>query len=251
MDAIRGGFSNNDYAATGDFLSGRSRARLSADVLRDMESLVEHIEECNDGARIVERGAPLDRCRILISGFIFRTVEDDGKRFIISVDVPGDFVDLHGLTLGSLDYNVVAAGKVKLGSIRHDALQQAIDRNADIARAVWHATLLDAAIHRKWIQVLEQLDAPRRIAHLYAELHTRLGMIGRDVSRTLRTPFTQFDMADMCGVSAIHANRAVGKLRDMKLGEIRRGDMYTADWAALKEFARFDAAYLYAENTIR
>ena len=107
-------------------------------------------------------------------------------------------------------------------------------RNHDrpgVARAMWFATLLDAAIHRKWIQMLEQLDAPRRIAHLYAELHTRLELVGRNVTRALRTPFTQFDMADMCGVSAIHANRAVGKLRELGIAEIRRGDLYTADWA--------------------
>ena len=58
---------------------------------------------------------------------------------------------------------------------------------------------LDAAIHRKWIRSLEQLNAPRRIAHLYSELHTRLDLIGRSVMRALRASFTQFDMADMCG----------------------------------------------------
>ena len=31
------------------------------------------------------------------------------------------------------------------------------------------------------VQTLEQLDAPRRIAHLYAELHERLDLIGRKV----------------------------------------------------------------------
>ena len=110
---------------------------------------------------------------------------------------------------------------------------------------------LDAAIHRKWIQTLEQLDAPRRIAHLYSELHTRLDLIGRSVTRVLRTPFTQLDMADMCGVSAIHANRAVGKLRELGIAEIRRGDLYTNDWSALKDYAQFDPDYLYGNGPLK
>ncbi|WP_245755878.1 Crp/Fnr family transcriptional regulator [Qipengyuania nanhaisediminis] len=106
-------------------------------------------------------------------------------------------------------------------------------------------------VHRKWIQILEQLDAPKRIAHLYAELHKRLELIGRNVPRALRTPFTQLDLADMCGVSAIHANRAVGKLRDLGVAEIRRGDLYTDDWDRLKRYARFNADYLYGDGALK
>ena len=248
MDAIRGGIPRTNFAATGDFLSGRLRSRLSADDLQAIEDLVEKIDDFEPGARLVSRNDKAGQCRILNSGFAFRTIEDDGERFITGLFVPGDFVDLHCLSLGSLDHNVDAAGPVKVGVIEQGALREAIAERPGVAQAMWHATLLDAAIHRKGIQVLEQLDAPRRIAHVYSELQTRLDMIGRDVSRTLRTPFTQFDLADMCGVSAIHANRAVGKLRDLGLGEIRRGDFYTSDWQAVKDFARFDPAYLYGET---
>ena len=62
---------------------------------------------------------------------------------------------------------------------------------------------------------------------------------------------TQIDLADMCGVSAIHANRAVGKLRELGLGEIRRGDLYTSDWDALREYAQFEPDYLYGDGPLR
>ncbi|HBM04708.1 MAG TPA: Crp/Fnr family transcriptional regulator, partial [Erythrobacter sp.] len=153
--------------------------------------------------------------------------------------------------LKRLDHNIDAAGRVTVGSVSHDTLRRVMRDRPGVARAMWFATLLDAAIHRKWIQMLEQLDAPRRIAHLYAELHTRLELVGRNVTRALRTPFTQFDMADMCGVSAIHANRAVGKLRELGIAEIRRGDLYTADWAALKRYAQFDPDYLYGDGPLK
>ena len=236
---------------TGDFLAGRLRQNLSVDDLAYIEDLVETDENHPDGTRLLERGAKTDRSTILIEGFIFRTIESAGKRFITAVHVPGDFVDLHGFALKRLDHNIDTVGPVTVGCVSHDTLRRVMTERPGIARAMWFATLLDAAIHRKWIQTLEQLEAPRRIAHLYAELHTRLELIGRSTPRALRTPFTQFDMADMCGVSAIHANRAVGKLKELGLAEIRRGDLYTSNWKALKEYAQFDPEYLYGDGPLR
>ena len=240
-----------EFPRTGDFLKGRLRDNLSLDDLRYIEDLVETVEQHGDGARILERGAPTERSTILIDGYIFRSIDSEDGRFIVGLHVPGDFVDLHGFALKRLDHNVVTAGPVRVGCVSHDSLRTVMRDRPGVARAMWFATLLDAAIHRKWIQVLEQLDAPQRIAHLYAELQARLALIGRPVTRALRTPFTQFDMADMCGVSAIHANRAVGKLRELGIGEIRRGDLYTDDWDRLKAYARFDPDYLYGEGPLK
>lgn len=251
MDAIQGELGASEFPLTGDFLAGRLRKNLSFDDLKYIEGLVEAVEEYDDGVRLLERGKTTDRSMILIEGYIFRTIESGDKRFITGVHVPGDFVDLHGFVLKRLDHNIDTAGKVTISSVSHQTLRKVMEERPAVARAMWFATLLDAAIHRKWIQTLEQLDAPRRIAHLYSELHTRFGLIGRNIPRALRTPFTQFDMADMCGVSAIHANRAVGKLRELGVAEIRRGDLYTNDWDALKRFAQFDPDYLYGEGSLK
>ena len=251
MDARTGDIELGRCPLTRDFLAGRLRRNLSFDDLNYIEELVESVEEHEDGTRLLERGVRTDRSTILIEGYIFRTIETEDKRFITGVHVPGDFVDLHGFALKRLDHNIDAAGRVRVGCVSHDTLRRVMRDRPGVARAMWFATLLDAAIHRKWIQTLEQLDAPRRIAHLYSELHTRLDLIGRNVTRALRTPFTQFDMADMCGVSAIHANRAVGKLRELGIAEIRRGDLYTSDWGALKEYAQFDPDYLYGDGPLK
>ena len=251
MNATLGTDGASKFPLTGNFLAGRLRQNLSADDLRYIEDLVESVEEHDDGTRLLERGVKTDRSTILIEGYIFRTVESADKRYITGVHVPGDFVDLHGFALKRLDHNIDAAGKVTVGCVSHETLRLVMRDRPGVARAMWFATLLDAAIHRKWIQTLEQLDAPRRIAHLYAELHTRLDLVGRRMTRALRTPFTQFDMADMCGVSAIHANRAVGKLRELGIAEIRRGDLYTGDWETLKKYAQFDPDYLYGDGPLK
>lgn len=250
MDALSTTTKDTRYPLTGDFLAGRARQQFKADDLAYIEGLIEKVDELADGALLIERAQITHNSTILIEGFMFRTIVRDNKRYIVGVHVPGDFVDLHGFALKRLDHNLVAAGPIKVGYVSHESLRTVMQDRPNIARAMWFATLLDAAIHRKWIQILEQLDAPRRIAHLYAELHERLSLINRHVMRVMRTPFTQLDLADMCGVSAIHANRAVAKLRELGVAEIRRGDLYTDDWDNLKRFAGFTPDYLYGEGPL-
>ena len=240
-----------EFPNTGDFLAGRLRDKLGQDDLEYIESLVTDRHEAGTGDVLLSRGAIADASTILISGYIFRTIVSGDRRFIVGVHVPGDFVDLHGFALKRLDHDVVAAGPITFGVAPHARLREALEERPRVARALWFATLLDAAIHRKWIQMLEQLDAPRRIAHIYCELQCRFELVGQANARSLRAPFTQMDLADMCGVSAIHANRAVGKLRELGLAEIRRGDLYTSDWDALRNYAQFEPDYLYGDGPLR
>lgn len=220
---------------------------MAEDDLSYLESIMGEPRLLADGQTLISRGERAVKSTILIDGFLFRAIRRDGKRFIVGVHIPGDFVDLHGFVLKRLDHDIVAVGPARIAQVDHDKLDEVTHARPQLAKALWFATLLDAAIHRQWIRNLEALDAPQRIAHLYAELHHRFALIGRNGSRALRTPFTQSDLADMCGVSAIHANRAVGRLRELGLGEIRRGDLYTPDWKALEVYASFDPTYLYGD----
>lgn len=238
-----------DTELTGEFLAGRLRSHLSQDDLAIIDGLVIGAQEYSDGECIVARGIPINECHLLLEGFVFRTIKVDNRRRIVGVNVPGDFIDLHGFALNPLDHDLISAGTAKVGLVPHDRLRKVIADRPNICSVLWSATLLDAAIQRRWIQILGQLDTLRRIAHIYAELHERLELIGRRTPRVLRTPFTQIDLGDMCGVSAVHTNRAVGKLRDSGLCEIRRGDLYTDDWDELKRFAGFDPSYLYGSRT--
>lgn len=233
------------FPLTGAFLAGRLRHELDHADLACLEAMLCETADLKDREVLSQRGELLDRAAMLLDGFMFRTIEKDDERFIVGICVPGDFVNLHGVALKRLDHNVVAAGKARVAFVEHEELEKALAERPGLARAMWFSSLLDAAIHRKWIQMLGQHDAPRRIAHIFCELHTRLGLVEQVSERAVRTPFTQFDLADMCGVSAVHANRAVSKLREVELADIRRGTFYPMDWEGLTNYAQFDPQYLY------
>lgn len=215
------------------------------------------IEEiCHDevdvtpGTVVLKAGDVYDRSMVLVEGFMLRTVEDAGKDHIVGLQVPGDFVDLHSFALKRLDHDVVAVGPCRLAFARHADLDRVVQENAHLARVLWFATLLDAAIHREWIVKTKQLRADACAAHLLAEVWARLELVDLARPNGFVSPLTQGHLADICGTTPVHMNRALRSLREAGICEFRRGRLFCEDRAALEEFGRFDPAYLYAGDTL-
>ena len=240
-----------NYPMTVRFLRGRLRHAMTAEEKDIVESLIEDTERFRTPTMLLARGPLAERSTLLIEGFILRTIADEGRRFVVGMHVPGDFADLHAFALKRLDHNVVTLGDTLVGYVSHKRLEEVVARYPHLTRVLWFSTLLDAAIHRQWILKLEELPAPRRVAHVFAELWHRLDLVGLGRRDGLRTPLIQADLADMCGTTAIHMNRALGHLRREGIGEFRRGTLYVRDRARLEEFAGFNPDYLYGEGGLR
>ncbi|OBX19521.1 transcriptional regulator [Erythrobacter sp. QSSC1-22B] len=235
------------YPKTGRFLAGRARSQLSEAERSRMEALVAETEVLEHGHRVIARGQTSKHSTMLIEGFMLRTLESENRRHAVSFHVPGDFVDLHCFALQRLDHNIDCVGVAKVGYVPHDAIVQVMRDDPELARLFWFSTLLDAAMHRRWIMKLEQLTAPCRIAHIFAEIWERLEMVGLARTDGFDTPLTQIDLADMCGATAIHVNRAIAELRKTGIADFRRGRVMVSDRERLKEYGDFNPGYLYAD----
>lgn len=238
------------YPLTGRFLAGRLRHAMSEDEKALVESLIESTERFAVPTRLIARGEVANSSTLVIEGYAMRTIIEEGRRFIVGLQVPGDFADLHGFALKKLDHDIVTVGDTLVGYVPHERLVEVLNENPHLSRLLWSASLLDAALHRQWILKLEQLTAPRRVAHIFAELWHRLDLVGLGRRDGLRTPLTQVDLADMCGTTAIHMNRALSVLKREGIAEFRRGTVYISDRARLEEFAGFHADYLYGEGSL-
>ena len=240
-----------DFPLTGRFLLGRLRHAMTGEEKALLEALIEDTERVRAGTTLLERGQLAERSTLLIEGYLLRTIVEEGRRFVVGMHVPGDFADLHGFALKRLDHTVVTLGDSLVGYVSHARLEQVVERHPHLTRLMWFATLLDAAIHRQWILKMEQLPAPRRVAHVFAELWHRLDLVGLGRRDGLRTPLIQADLADMCGTTAIHMNRALSLMRKEGIAEFRRGALYVRDRARLEEFAGFNPDYLYGQGELR
>ena len=238
----------NQYPNTGRFLAGRLRHDMSDTEKGELEDLVSRTCTMNHGQRLVARGEECDRSTILIDGFMLRTLESEGRRYAVSFHVPGDFVDLHCFALRRLDHNIDCIGEVKIGQVPHSELAEVMLSRPHLARLLWFSTLLDAAMHREWIMKLEQLTTPRRIGHIFAEIWHRLRMVGLGHQDGFETPLTQADLAEMCGATPIHTNRALADLRRRGLADFQRGRVRIPDGNKLEDYSGFTPDYLYGDG---
>ena len=239
------------YPLTGRFLMGRLRHAMSDAEKRTIEDLIESVQSYAEPTQIISRGELCDRSTMLIEGFMLRVIRQGDRRYVVGVQVPGDFVDLHAFALKRLDHDIVTIGPTKVGYVSHTRLLTLMEERAHLARLLWFSTLLDAAIHREWILTMEQLPAANRAAHVFCELWTRLDFVSLGDADRVVAPLIQADLADMCGTTAIHMNRALGQMRKEGIADFRRGTLRVTDRKRLEEFARFDPAYLYGDGLLR
>src|SRR4051812_32119705 len=130
-------------------------------------------------AYLVREGEPPEQCALLLSGFAYRhKVTGDGGRQILSVHMPGEFLDLQNSFLEIADHNVQALTRVEVAIVPVPALRELAYARPMVGRAMWIDTLIDSAIFREWIVNVGRRDATSRISHLLCEFSLRLEAAG-------------------------------------------------------------------------
>ena len=87
-------------------------------------------------------------------------------------------------------------------------------------------------------------NAYRRTAHLICELFVRLQAAGRVTDGSFELPLTQADFGDTLGMSNVHMNRILMRLRSEGLVEWKSGSVTIRAWERLKGVAGIDPTYL-------
>ncbi len=217
-----------------------------------LRASIGEIREHPAGRTIVRSGTTLSASTLLVEGIVCRYKDlADGQRQIMELHVAGDFVDLHGFLLKRLDHNIGTMTAVKIALVPHDALRGITETHPHLGRMLWFSTLLDAAIHREKILSIGRRSAVARIAHILCELMVRLRLVGLADDSGYALPLTQADLADVTGLTSVHVNRMLKKLRDEKMLTFRGGRVAIDDWEGLQRLAEFDPTYLHLERRPR
>lgn len=231
--------------------------------LRSRDVVSEHEEEVlrdalaevatfRAGQTIVRAGTTLSQSTLLIDGLIARYKDlSDGQRQIMEIHVAGDFVDLHGFLLKRLEHHVGALSAVRVAFAPHDRLRRITEEEPHLSRLLWFSTLIDAAIQREKILSVGRRTALSRVAHIICELQVRLETISLAADGRFPLPLTQLDLADATGLTSVHVNRMLRRLRDDGLMTFRNGEVVIHDLDGLQRVAEFDPAYLYLERRPR
>jgi len=227
----------------------RARSPLSAEEEATIRAAVSGVRRLKPDETLVRAFEPVNVCSILVSGFAARVRQlADGRRQTSELHTPGDFADLHSFTLKYLDHDVVAMTDCEFAIVPHDRIRGITEQHPGLTRTYWFATNLDAAIHRELVVSLGRREATGRMAHLFCELHVRLGLVGLVEGDAFDLPLTQAEMAECLGLSSVHVNRTLMQLRSLGLVEWTAGRASILNLEALRRLADFDPGYLYLDK---
>jgi len=195
--------------------------------------------------RFAGRDTPLLRAgvsepaAILIrSGFAYHACAlPDGRRAILHTLLSEDFTGLHNIVLAHTMEDVYAANRVGYHLLGATTLRELLADScvsmfllAQIADARLRADRLTASIGR--------LDAHARICVLLLDIHDRLrhrGLINRP---TFNVPLTQEQMGDHLGLTLVHINRTLRRLREEKIVLVDRQVVIIQDFERMRELAQ-------------
>lgn len=224
---------------------------LTGDENAAITGCVTAVEHAAARTVLTAAGVHVEESKLLLDGFVSRQRElPDGRRQILALHVPGEFVDLHSLVLKSLDHAVVALAPVRFAVVPHARLREITEREPHLARLLWFATAVDAAVHREWIASTDR-SAAGRVAHIFCELRQRLAVVGLADAGGYALPLTQIDVADATSLTPVHVNRTLRQLREAGVVDFRSGRVEIGDLAALERIAGFDPGYLYLDSRPR
>jgi CRP-like cAMP-binding protein len=225
------------------------RADLHGDDREALLGLPYRVSRAEAGRYLVREGASTDYSILILSGLAYRhKFTADGSRQIVSIHIPGDFVDLEGALLNVADHNVQALTRCEIATVPSEALRKLVDTHPRLARAMWVDTLIDASIFREWIMNVGRRDARERLAHIFCEFARRLEVAGLGSTEGYELPMTQEQLADASGLTAVHVNRTLKGLDSEGLIRRERRFVYIPDWERLRDVAGFNELYLHLDQ---
>jgi CRP-like cAMP-binding protein len=222
---------------------------LTDDERQVLENLPMQVVAIKENQDLVRAGDRPSRSCLVLSGFACTyKMTKNGKRQIVSFNLPGDIPDLQSLHLRVLDNGISTISPCRVGFIPHEVLRDICDRYPRITAAFWRETLIDASIFREWVMNVGQREAYTRMAHVLCELLTRLRAVGLTQDHSCNLPITQGEFADALGVTTVHVNRVLQQMRADGLIELKGDRLNIPDWEKLKQVGEFDPTYLHLED---
>ncbi|WP_245479620.1 Crp/Fnr family transcriptional regulator [Hansschlegelia zhihuaiae] len=175
----------------------------------------------------------------LFAGWAFRYKElGDGRRQILSFALPGDLIGLQASLFEKSFYGAIALTDIQLCVIPRRRMLRLFERMPEIAYDVtWLGARSEALVDENLLSVGRR-GAGERIAALLCSLYKRAEPLGLVKEGVLELPLTQQHIADALGLSLVHTNKTLAKLRSQGLFTISGGHLVIRNLRGLSRFAQ-------------
>lgn len=223
---------------------------LAAEERDALHNLCRNVRRHSRGNDLIAEGDKPESVFLLLEGWAFRYKQlEDGSRQIMAYLVPGDLCDIRIFLFEEMDHSIGLLSDAKVVKIPSAEMLDLMDRFPRIERALMWATLVDESTLREWLLNVGQRNALQRISHLFCELCVRLTVVQLvDGSASFALPLTQAEIADTTGMTTVHVNRSLQRLRNDGLIKTANGKLTILDFDRLATLAGFNDTYLHTDG---
>ncbi|MBK1839244.1 Crp/Fnr family transcriptional regulator [Azospirillum sp. YIM B02556] len=195
---------------------------------------------------LLQQGEKYRDVRIIRDGWAIRhKALPDGRRQVVNFVLPGDIIGMYCTLFESADHSVTTLTAVEVASFPPERIGEMFRSFPRLAAALaWSGAREEAMVAERLLS-LGRRTALERTAHLIVELLRRLSVVNMATDGHFVLPVTQEILADALGLSIVHINRTLRRLRDSGLIELNGQRITVNDVRQLASVGQFDELYLH------
>jgi CRP/FNR family transcriptional regulator, anaerobic regulatory protein len=213
------------------------------DTLRRGDALLLHAAAADErlfraGETVVAAGDPALSIYRLRTGWLCRSrLLADDRRQILGLILPGDVFGASALLDSRISETVECLTDATVNLVPRGRLETLAAREPAVALCLMAVLAEDVRRQHDWMVRLGRGTAEECIAALLIEMRTRVRRLGLLARNNFRLPLTQQQMGDCLGLTVVHVNRLLRRLREDGIVTIRGGMVMIEDAARLERIA--------------
>jgi len=193
------------------------------------------------GTTLMLEGMPSPQLYTVLEGLgvRYKTLEN-GRRQVVNFAMPGDLIGLQAALMGEMAYSFEATTAMRLCVFNRRDLWRLFERQPQRAYDLTWLSAVEEYFLGEALAVLGRRTAIERVAWALVNIHLRLKAVGLDHNGAIPMPWRQQDLADALGLSLVHTNKTLQKLRREGLARWIDGMLLIPDLAAMARVASID-----------
>lgn len=164
----------------------------------------------------------------------------NGNRQVVNVIMPGDFIGLQAGLMGEMGHSAEATTKMTLCVFDRGELWNFFKSNPERGFDLAWIAATEEHFLGETVSTLGQRTALQSVAWALVKMFKRADGLGMVTRGSTRLPYKQQDLADMLGLSLVHTNKTLGRLKSLQLASWSNGVLQINDLNALAEVALLD-----------
>jgi CRP/FNR family transcriptional regulator, anaerobic regulatory protein len=191
-----------------------------------------------EGEALVSTGKESSTVYLLESGWVARTrTTEDSRRQIMMVFLPGDLMGIKSMLLERQPDTIECLTDARVRTLDHKRLLELVAHDHAVSVRVMFQLAEDERRLHNWVTALGKGHADERIATLLLDLRGRLHQAGMANGGGFQLRMTQQEIADHLGLTLVHVNRVLRRLREAGIVTVQRGVVIVDEMARLSQLA--------------